>query len=74
MRAIVKIMDYIIDGLLEAWDNIKEACFEIGEFGLAIINALILGIFFLTIPIWIIPYLIHRRRSKKEVDYESSNT
>ena len=74
MRAIIKTMDYVIDELLEAWDNIKEAYFEIGEVGLAIINALIICIFFLTIPIWIIPYLIYRRRSKKEVDYESSNT
>jgi hypothetical protein len=66
MRFIVKSMDYIIDELLDVWDNVKETILEFAEFGVAIVNAIIICIFFLTIPIWIIPYLIFRRRNKKE--------
>lgn len=68
MRFIVNSMDYVVDELLDWWDNFKEACTELGKIVIAIANALILFIFLLTIPIWIIPYLLYCRHNGRGDD------
>lgn len=67
MRFIINTMDYIVDGILDAWDNTKEAIIELSELGVGIVNAIVVLVFLLSIPVWIIPYLIYRYRNNREV-------
>ena len=69
MEYILNKMDEIIKTIHNCAEPLGDFVTEVVDFFLAILNALFMGVLVLTIPIWLIPYVLYcRYRDKKTKD------